>query len=108
MITELKQSNYYKLTEVMHISRYQETICITERSATQAQELLSNKEEADTKVILYSLHALATGSSVILLSPSADTDIMVIAISLIRVDSENLYVDYGSGQHMKGLMLSFR
>ena len=31
---------------------------------------------------------------------------MVIAISLIRVDSENLYVDYGSGQHRKGLMLS--
>ena len=38
-------------TEVMYISRYQETICITERSATQAQELLSNNEEADTKVI---------------------------------------------------------
>ena len=57
-------------TEVMYISRYQETICITERSATQAQELSSNKEEADTKVILYSLYALATGSSVILLSPS--------------------------------------
>ena len=85
-------------TEVMYISRYQETICITERSATQAQELSSNKEEAGTKVILYSLHALATGSSVILLSPSADTDIMVIAISLIRVDSEKLYVDYGSGR----------
>ena len=80
----------------MYISRYQETVCITERSAAQAQELSSNKEEAHTKVILYSLHALATGSSVILLSPSTDTDIMVIAISLIRVDSEKLYVDYGS------------
>ena len=30
----------------------------------------------------------------------------MIAISLIRVDSEKLYVDYGSGQHRKGLMLS--
>ena len=82
----------------MYISRYQETICITERSATQIQELSFNKEDADT------LHA--TGSSVILRSPSADTDIMVIAISLIRADSEIIYVDYGSGQHRKGLMLS--
>ena len=30
----------------------------------------------------------------------------MIAISLIQADSEKLYVDYGSGQHRKGLLLS--
>ena len=76
-------------TEVIYIFRYQETICITELSATQVHELSSNQEEADTTVTLHSLRALATGSSVILRSPSADTDIMVIAISLILADSKN-------------------
>ena len=42
-------------TEVIYIYRYQETIRITEHSAIQVQE------EADTKVILHSLHALETG-----------------------------------------------
>ena len=93
-------------TEVIYISRYHETICITEPSAIQVQELSSNQEEAYTTVILHSLRALATGSSVILRSPSADTDIMVIAISLILADSKKLYIAYGSGQHRKGLLLS--
>ena len=66
-------------TEAIYISKDQQTICITEQAANEVQELTSNQEEADTKLILQSLHALATGPSVILRSPSADTDIMVIA-----------------------------
>ena len=31
---------------------------------------------------------------------------MVIAFSIIRSDSDRLYVDYGSGQHRKGLLLN--
>ena len=92
-------------TEAIYISKDQQTICITEQAANEVQELTSNQEEADTKLILHSLHALATGSSVILRSPSADTDIMVIAFSIIWTDSDRLYVDYGSGQHRKGLLL---
>ena len=74
--------------EAIYISKDQQTICITKQAANEVQELASNQEEADTKLILHSLHALATGSSVILRSPSADTDIMVIAFSIIRTDSD--------------------
>ena len=92
--------------EATYISKDQQTIFITEQAANEAQELTSNQEEADTKLILHFLHALATGSSVILRSLSAETDIMVIAFSIIRTDSDRLYVDYGSGQHRKGLLLN--
>ena len=93
-------------TKAIYISKDQQTICITEQAANEVQELTSNQEEADTKLILHSLHALASGSSVILRSPSGDTDIMVIAFSIIRTDSDRLYVNYGSGQHRKGLLLN--
>ena len=93
-------------TEAIYISKDQQTICITEQAANEVQELTSNQEEADTKLVLHSLHTLAIGSSVILRSPSADTDVMVIAFSIIRTDSDRLYVDYGSGQHRKGLLLN--
>ena len=31
---------------------------------------------------------------------------MVIAFTIILTDSDRLYVDYGSGQHRKGLLLN--
>ena len=92
-------------TEDIYISKDQQTICVTEQAANEVQELISNQEKADTKLILHPLQALVTGS-VILRSPSADTDIMVIAFSIIQTDSNRLYVDYGSGQHRKSLLLN--
>ena len=60
-------------------------MCLVNASqVTTVAELSSNKEEADTKVILHSLHAInTTEGSIILRSPSGDTDTMIIAISLI-------------------------
>ena len=61
-------------------------------------ELSSNQEEADTKVILHSRHAISTTEgSIILRSSSGDIDIMIIAISLIDT-SKRVLVDYGNGK----------
>ena len=66
-------------------------------------ELSPNQEEADTKVILYSGHAISTTEgSIILWSSSGDVDVMIIAISLIDT-SEHVLVDYRNGKNKKGV-----
>ena len=62
-----------------------------------------NQEEADTKVILYSGHAIGTTEgSIILWSSSGDVDAIIIAISLID-PSKHVLVDYGNGKNKKGV-----
>ena len=69
-------------------------------------ELLSNQEEADTKVILRSPHAInTTESSIISRFPSGDTDVMIIGISLTDT-SKRVLVDYGNGKKVYGLTQS--
>ena len=63
-------------------------ILIDENKVEKYETLTSNQEEADTKVVLHCLDALRTpDATVILRSPSVDTDIMVLVVTLIR---ENL------------------
>ena len=65
-----------------------------------------NQEEADTKVILHSGHAISTTEgSIILRSSSGDVDVMIIAISLIDT-SKHVLVDYGNGKNRKGVWLN--
>ena len=80
---------------------------IDENGTQEIDSLKSNQEEADTKVILHCLDALNTPeSTVVLRSPSADTDIMVLAITIIRQFCERLFFDYGSGKNRKAVRLS--
>ena len=49
---------------------------------TTVDELLSNQEKVNTKVILHSAHAISTTKvSIILRSSSGDTDIIIIKMS---------------------------
>ena len=69
---------------------------------TTVDELLSNQEEADNKVILHSVHAITTTEgSIILWSLSGDTDIMIIVISLIDA-SKRVLVEYGNDKNRLG------
>ena len=80
---------------------------IDEDGSQEVEHLKSNQEEADTKVVLHCLDALRTPeATVVLRSHSGDTDIMVLAVTLIRDHCERLFVDYGSGKHRKALRLS--
>ena len=65
-----------------------------------------NQEEADTKMILHSGHAISTTEgSIILRSSSGDVDVMIIAIRLID-SSKHVLVDYGNGKNKKGVWLN--
>ena len=78
--------------------------------STKISECLSsNQEEADTKVILHTLQALNESlvSKVHLRSPSADTDILVIALNLIpHIQLDRVFYEYGVGKHRNCLLLS--
>ena len=80
---------------------------LTELEAIEEDQLASNQEEADTKLILHCLHALTQHPSkkVVIRSPSADIDILVILLNMVEEQSK-VYLDFGVGLHRKGLYLS--
>ena len=54
-------------------------------SVIQNDDLKSNQEEANTKVILHAIHAIKNSShKVVIRSPSGDTDIIILALALIN------------------------
>ena len=68
----------------IYLSKEDFCVRVNESQVRTVDELSSNQEEADTKVILHSVHAInTTESSIILRSFSGGTDIMIIAINLI-------------------------
>jgi len=77
---------------------------VTLSNVTQVDNLVSNQEEADTKVILHALDALESDGNVCIRSPSGDTDILVIAIGLIPA-SPRVLVDSGNGDNKKKIWL---
>lgn len=68
---------------------------------------MSNQEEADTKVLLYSIHAPNRDpmKNIIITSPSGDIDI-VIMIGLLLEKETRCFLDNGSGINRKGLRLT--
>ena len=67
--------------------------------ATTVDELSSNQEKADNKVIIHFTHVIkAPEGSIILRSLSAQTNIMIIAISHTDT-SKRVSVDYGNGKN---------
>ena len=82
------------------------TYCLSRAGVTVSEELSSNQEEADTKVILHCNHALKEDSKsvVVLRSPSADTDIFILAACLLN--PAKIYLDYGKGKQRKGFWLN--
>ena len=86
----------------IYISQEDVTYCVTESGVTVKEELSSNHEEADTKVILHSYQSMEEdpSSKVVLRSPSRDTDILVLAVALL--DSNQVYLDYGRGKLRRG------
>ena len=95
-------------SDVMFLSGDNITFRLTANSAGEYQDLKSNQEEADTKVILHVHHALVEmEGKVVLRNPSGDTDILVIALGLLSEEFQNrVYYDVGSGKNRKGEWLS--
>jgi len=78
---------------------------VTAEQVTIYDSLISNQEEADTKVVLHTLEALrATDENVCIRSPSGDTDIIVIAAGVVE-ESARVLVDSGNGEKRRKLWL---
>ena len=91
----------------IYFSKESHCILLDEEGPRDVEHLKSNQEEADTKVILHCLDALITPeSTVVLRSHSGDTDIMVLAVTLIRNSCEHLFIDYGCGKNRRAIQLS--
>ena len=76
---------------------------ITVAGVENFTSLISNQEEADTKVILHSHQALeeCRSNQVLLISPSGDTDILILIVSLLHDFKERIVLDNGSGNSQK-------
>ena len=92
----------------IYFSTYKDCRKVTLDSSEVEAELVSNQEEADTKIILHCCHALNTHPTkkILVRSPSGDTDILVILLNKLLDDQDRVYLDYGNGKHRKGLWLS--
>jgi hypothetical protein len=76
-------------------------------SISSVESLVSNHEEADIKMILHCLYALKEkDTTVILRSPSADTDIMILAVNLLQEENHRIFIDFGTGNNRKGMWLN--
>ena len=90
---------------MIFLSRYNECFRITSRSCDSYPALLSNQEEADTKVILHSMNVIKKSElGVVLRSPSCDTDVTVLAVALTDGGNRVLY-DYGNRDNRKNLLV---
>ena len=65
---------------IVYISQEDFNYYITETGVTISEELSTNQEEADTKVILHCHHSLQENpsSKVVLRSPSGDTNTLIL------------------------------
>ena len=90
-----------------YFSTENDCVKLTRESCCVEDVLVSNQEEADTKVILHCKHALARylNQNIILRSPSGDIDITVILIGKCIEEKDRCFIDFGSGKNRKGLWL---
>ena len=81
---------------------------VTRNNNSVIPELSSNQEEADTKLCLHTLHALAAVENgyVIVRNHSGDVDINVILIAKVIPESSRVILDIHNGKHRKALKLS--
>ena len=88
-------------TNRITISLNSKSISILRLSTSIEESLTSNQEEADIKVILHSHQILKCNdtSVITLLSPSGDTNIVVLTIALLYEFRNRVLIDDGSGDN---------
>ena len=111
ILSDVLRDNFAKVLTTLRcsttfISQEDSTYCLTESGVTGKEELSSNHEEADTKVIPHCYHSMQEdpSSKVALRSTFGNTDILVLATALL--DYNRVYLDYGKGKLSKGFWLN--
>ena len=112
MIFQVLQSNRVKVLNVLKtneliLSRDGECFQITLFGVNPVNHLISNQEEADTKVVLHAFSVLNVPIEkyVVIRSHSGDIDINIIAITLLISYSTNVYIEYGTGSSRMDISL---
>ena len=79
---------------------------ISKECITEIQELSSNQEEVDTKLLLHAKHALRDNNLVIIRSPSGDVDINILFLAMFQTNDNKIWLDYNTGDHRRVLPLN--
>ena len=112
LICEVTSMDYTKALKMLkckeiYLSKEDGCFLFNKNSFHSATHLKSNQEEADSKVILHFLDALKEPeTTVVLRSSTGDTDIVVLAVSLISSSQDQVFTDYGNGKNLKAIKLS--
>ena len=85
------------------LSREEECKVLIHIEEKTYDQLLSTREEADTKIIAHAVEILHqdTKKKVVIRSPSGDTDILVLSAALLYNFKEHVAIDNGSAQSRK-------
>ena len=79
-------------TKELFLSREGYCHLLTLSSTQDYEALISNQEEADTRLILHPKHALDTGiDSILIRLPSGESDIIIIALFHLFHYKENVF-----------------
>ena len=106
-VWEVNHNTLLRDSQTIYFSKQDICIVLTKDAVVPCEELCSDQEEADTKIALHVQHALKDSSGpVIMRSPSGDTDILVILLSLFRANDNNFYIDNGHGNSRKILQIN--
>ena len=83
IISNMAKALDFLCCQEIYFSTYKDCRKITPVSCKIEAELISNQEEADTKMVLHCCHALSRHSSkkILVRSPSGDTDILAILLT---------------------------
>ena len=76
---------------------------ISSKTINVIQELSSNQEEADTKLLLHTNHASSQDSTkaIVVHSPSGDVDINILFVSMFEENFDKIHIDYRTGKNRK-------
>ena len=88
------------------LSRFNYSCSVSLSDVSPVPFLATPQEEADTRIIRHCVYALAQNPvNVIIRSPSADTDIVVLALYLLQ-EREKIFIENGNGKNRKVFQLS--
>ena len=103
--------NKVKILQILRCSKiflssYDYCYCISLSEVIPVSFLTTPQEEADTKIIRHSSYALTlNATNVVIQFPSGDTDIIILAVSLVQ-ERDKIYVDNGNSKNIDIFQLS--
>ena len=106
LICEVTSMDYKKALKMLkckeiYLSKEDGCFLFNENVFHSANHLKSNQKEAHSTVILHFLDALKKPEARVALRPSSgDTDIAVLAVSLISSSQDQVFINYGNGKNL--------